>query len=88
LHLIKRHWPRDAYKHFRVAPGSIEHIKIIERGVTPFSRDEVLDQRALPGLPRACDDDRRHDPHTLGKGSSDQPRESLHATDDNHSRRE
>ena len=44
----------------------------IEGGIAPRTRDKLLGQGALAGLPRAGDDNFRHHPHSLRKGYAHQ----------------
>ena len=88
LHLVEGHRSGTADQDLGVAACGIEHVEIIEGGVATGGAGQVLGKRALPGLPGAGHDDRRHDPQPVHQRSTHQPRQCTHGVDVNHSRRE
>jgi hypothetical protein len=72
LDLVESHRPCSTHQGFGVAPRSVEHVEVVQRREAPRARHEVLGQSALPGLPRARDNDRGHHPQALGEGRANQ----------------
>jgi hypothetical protein len=85
LHLVERERIVASQQRFGVAARGVAHVEVVQRAVAPVARNELFDQRALAGLPRAGEHHGRHHAQARGERVIHQAGQGLHAMNDIHS---
>ena len=86
LNLVDRHGTGSPDDRLGIAAGGSLNVEVVEGQVPPCGMASP-NQRALAGLPRPGEDDRRHRAEVLLENAADEPRERsfIHVVNDHHS---
>jgi hypothetical protein len=88
LDFVKRNRRRARKQSFRVAPGRIGYVEVVEGMKAALSGGQLLHERTLAGLPRSGNDDSGRHTESLRKCVLDVAgkRRCIHLVNDIHSR--